>query len=94
MEIIKTTNKLTSKEKETHLYYDLESCSWIMDSSIPKHFRKADKKGWIPVKKYVYEDGFIVEMILKAPSYSVTIGSTKKRKGTNNLKPKEDRNNA
>lgn len=80
MDIIKTHYKLSTKEKETHLHYDLENGTWIMDSSIPKHFRRAEKQGWTPIKKYVYDDGSVIEMILTAPSNAVTIRSTKKKK--------------
>ena len=78
-------NRLTNEERETHIYYDAISKRWTMDSSIPKHFRKALKQGWTPIRQYVYEDGTICEMILTAPERAVTIRSTEKKK----LSPKQ-----
>lgn len=87
-------DKLTNEERETHLCYDLVEKVWVMDSSIPKHFRKALKQGWTPVRQYIYEDGTVCEMVLTAPERSVTIRNTEKKKVSDkqlaNLNSNED----
>lgn len=74
------TDRLTNEERETHLNYDPIEKIWTMTSSVPKHFRKALKQGWIPVRQYVYEDDTVCEMVLTAPERAVTIRSTEKKK--------------
>ena len=80
MDIIKIgADHLTNEERETHLYYDPVEKMWTMDSSVQKHFNKAIKQGWTPIKQYVYEDGTVCEMVLTAPERSVTIRNTEKK---------------
>jgi hypothetical protein len=94
MEIIKVGDRLTVDERETILNYDSETKMWIMDSTVPKHFRKAIKQGWALIRQYVYEDGTVCGMVLTAPERSVTIRSTIKRqmsdKQMGNLHDNED----
>jgi hypothetical protein len=52
---------------------------WIMDSTVPKYFRKALKQGWTPVRQYVYDDDTVCGMVLTAPERSVTIRNTAKK---------------
>lgn len=80
LKIIKVNNKLTAEEKEVVLNYDYISEEWIMDATIPKYFRKALRQGWIPIKKYVYDDGTVCGMVLKAPKWAVTIRNIEKKK--------------
>ena len=79
MERIKVYSRLTTEERETILNYSSVDKVWLMDSTIPKHFRKALKQGWTPIKEFVYEDGTICGMVLTAPERSVTIRSTTKK---------------
>ena len=79
MEIIKVTTRLSMEEKETILTYDYVDKIWTMDSTVSKHFNKALKQGWTPVKQYVYEDGAVCGMILTAPDRAVTIRNTTKK---------------
>ena len=80
MKIIKVHgDKLTAEERETHLNYDPIEKVWTMDSSIPKHIRKALKQGWTPVRQYVYEDDTLCEMMLTAPERAVTIRNVEKK---------------
>jgi hypothetical protein len=79
METIKVVGKLLTEEREVHLSYDPETKMWIMDTTIPKFFRKAIKQGWTPLKQYVYEDGAVCGMVLTAPEKSVTIRNTAKK---------------
>lgn len=79
METIKISYKPTIEERETILNYNPMDDEWIMDSSIPKHFRKALKQGWVPIRQYVHEDGTVCAMWLKAPERSITIRNTKKK---------------
>ena len=79
METIKVYYKPTIEEKETHLHYNPIDEEWVMDSNIPKHFRKAIKQGWIPIRQYVYKDGTVQSMMLRAPERAITIRNTAKK---------------
>ena len=79
MKTIKVNGKLSAEERETLLNYDPIEKMWIMDSTIPKHFRKALKQGWTPVQQYVYEDGAVCGMVLTAAERAITIRSTIKK---------------
>lgn len=79
MKIIKVNGKLTPEERETQLNYDSIAKMWVMDSTVPKHFRKALKQGWTPVKQYIYEDGTVCGMVLTAAERAITIRSTIKK---------------
>ena len=79
METIKVTTKLTKEERETILNYDELEKVWTMDSTIPKHFRKALKQGWAPIRQYIYEDGTVCGMILTASERAVTFRNTSKK---------------
>lgn len=89
MKIIKVNSKFTLEEKESHLNYNPIDDEWVMDSNIPKHFRKAIKQGWTPIVQYVYEDGTVCGMILTGPERAITIRNTSKKqmseKQLNNL---------
>lgn len=80
MDTIKVSSALTLEERETLLNYDVIEKMWTMDSTVPKHFRKALKQGWEPIKQYVYENGNVCGMVLKAPERSVTIRNVEKKK--------------
>lgn len=80
METIKLYgNRLTNEERETLLNYDSVERTWVMDSFVPKHFRKALKQGWSPIKQYVYEDDTVCGMTLTAPERAVTIRNVDKK---------------
>lgn len=79
MKTIKVNGKLSPEERETQLNYDSVDKAWVMDSTVPKHFRKALKQGWTPIKQYVYEDGTVCGMVLTAAERAVTIRSTIKK---------------
>ena len=79
METIKVTTRLSAEERETILNYDNIEKTWLMDSTVPKHFNKALKQGWTPIAQYVYEDGTVCGMALTAPARAVTIRSTDKK---------------
>lgn len=80
MEIIKLNAKLTSEEKETNLNYDYVDKKWIMDTTVPIHFNKALKQGWIPLVKYEYRDGVVAGYKLEAPGRAITIRNVDKKK--------------
>lgn len=81
METIKMSgSKLTNEERETLLNFDSIEKVWVMDSFVPKHFRKALKQGWTPIKEYVYDDGTVFGMTLTAPERAVTIRNVDKKK--------------
>jgi hypothetical protein len=79
MEIIKMNTRLTAEEKETHLNYDYVENKWVMYSVISTHFNKALKQGWIPLVKYVYQDGTVAGYSLEAPGRAITIRSVDKK---------------
>ena len=80
METIKVSGRLTNEERETLLNFDSIKKIWVMDSTVPKHFRKALKQGWTPIRQFVYDDGMVCGMVLTAPERSVTIRSVEKKK--------------
>lgn len=67
----KITNKISIAERETHIYRDDDG--WTMDSTVPKDFNAALRKGWTPVEQTIYDDGTVCGMILKAIPSAVTI---------------------
>lgn len=82
METIKVCYKPTIEERETFLNYNPIDDIWIMDSNIPKHFRKAIKQGWTPIRQYVHEDGTVCSMWLSAPDRAITFRNAEKKKLT------------
>lgn len=78
MEIIKVSARLSAEERETVLVYDNAEKVWMMDTSIPKHFRKALKQGWTPIAQYEYDDGTVCAMVLTAPEKAITIRNPNK----------------
>ena len=81
METIKVSgNKLTNEEREVYLYLDPIEKTWVLDTFIPKYFRKALKQGWTPIRQYVYDDGTVCGMSLVAPERAVTIRNVDKKK--------------
>ena len=93
METIKVTSRLTADEHETLLNYDNVEKVWVMDSTVSKHFNKALKQGWKPIRQYVYDDGSICGMVLTASERSITIRNVEKKqmseKQMNNLNGEE-----
>jgi hypothetical protein len=79
METIKVTTKLTNEERETVLVYDSITKMWTMDSTVPKHFRKAQKQGWTPITQLVGNDGMVCGMVLTASDRAITIRNTAKK---------------
>lgn len=65
------TSKISVSERETHIYRDDDG--WTMDSTVPKDFNAALRKGWTPIEQTVYDDGAVCGMILKAIPSAVTI---------------------
>ena len=58
------TSKISVSERETHIYRSGDG--WVMDSTVPKDFNAALRKGWTPVEQTVYADGAVCGRILKA----------------------------
>lgn len=79
METIKIAAKLTKEERETVLSFDESEKIWTMDSTIPKHFRKALKQSWTPIRQYIYEDGTVCGMVLTASERAVTFRNITKK---------------
>ena len=79
MEITKLTTRLSSEERETVLVYDNIDKVWRMDSTIPKHFNKAKKQGWVQTAEFIYEDGSICGGAFEAPARAITIRNAEKK---------------
>lgn len=80
METIKVNSKLSAEERETILNYDSETRMWTMDTTVPKHFRKALKQDWTPIREYVYEDGSVCGMVLTASEKAITVRNPNKKR--------------
>ena len=80
MKIVKLQTKITAEEKETLLNYDFVNKTWIMDSTVQKHFNKALRQGWTPLVKYEYEDGTAAGYQLEAPGRAITIRNVEQKK--------------
>ena len=80
MEKIKYNGRLTPDERETHILYDPTNDTWEMETTIPKHFRKALKQGWTPTVEYVYDDGTVCGMVLTASARGVGIKNPNKKR--------------
>ena len=79
MKTTKIYERISAEERETILVYDNITKEWTMDSSVPKHFRKALKQGWNPTQQFIYEDGTVCAMVLTAPERAITIRNTEKK---------------
>lgn len=65
---------------ETILICSAEEGFWLMDSMIKKDYSKAIKKGWEQVAVYVYKDGTVAGMRLKAPRRAISVLMAEKPK--------------
>jgi hypothetical protein len=79
METVKVNTKLTAEERETVLIYDNIDKIWRMDSTVPKHFNKAKKQGWVQTAEFVYDDDTICGGAFEAPARAITIRSAEKK---------------
>lgn len=79
METIKLTTRLSAEERETILVYDNVDKIWRMDSTVPKHFNKAKKQGWVQTAEFIYEDGSVCGGAFEAPARAITIRNTEKK---------------
>jgi len=69
--------KLTNEERETHMRTDPIDNVWIVDSSIPKDYKKFEKMGWEVIGIVVHTDGSIISMRFKAPRNCIIIRNAK-----------------
>lgn len=51
--------KLTKEERELILVFNEADGYWTADSSIPKYWRRLEKKGWKLENTYYYNDGTV-----------------------------------
>lgn len=79
METIKVNARLSVEERETVLIYDNIDKIWRMDSTVPKHFNKAKKQGWVQTAEFVYDDDTICGGAFEAPARAITIRSAEKK---------------
>ena len=79
MKTIKVAARLTAEERETVLVYDSIDKMWRMDTTVSKHFNKANKQGWNQTVEYVYDDGNICGGAFEAPARAITIRNAEKK---------------
>ena len=58
-EVFASNSKLTQAEREFILIYNELDRVWIAESSIPKFWRKLEKRNWTCTKVQYYSDGTI-----------------------------------
>ena len=88
METIILKERILPEERETHLWFDPSTNLWHMESNISRHFNKAIRSGWTPVRQCVYEDGYVAAMTLEASERGITIKTPKKRELSDEHKAK------
>lgn len=57
--VFASNSKLSRDEREFHLWFNEADNVWEAESSIPKFWRKLEKKGWTCTKVQYYYDGTI-----------------------------------
>lgn len=67
------TDKLSRDERECILVYNDAERVWYADSSIPKFWRRLEKKGWTLVSVQYYADGTVCSKSFKGSSKGVSI---------------------
>lgn len=86
------TEKLSREEREIVLVYNEAERIWYADTSIPKFWRRLEKKGWECIKTQYYSDGTVCCKSFKgAPGTSKGITITdpfKKRELTDEQRQK------
>ena len=83
------TEKLSRGERECILLYNDEERVWYADSSIPKFWRRLEKKGWTLVSTQYYADGTVCSKSFKGSAKGVSITDPfKKREMTEEQKQK------
>ncbi len=80
--------KVYQEERETHLWYNPETKTWMMESNIPKHYNKAVKQGWSIDHKFINEEGAVIAMQLSAAERAITIRTPEKREMSEEHKEK------
>lgn len=88
MQTITLKERILPEERETHIWFDPSTQLWYLESNISRHFNKALRTGWTPVRKCVYEDGTVAAMYLKAAEQGITIKTPKKRELSDEHKSK------
>ena len=69
----KVSTKLSRDERECVLLYNEEEGVWYAESSIPKFWRRLEKKNWVCTKTIYYSDGTICSKWFKGSKKGVTI---------------------
>ena len=66
-------DKLTKEEREIVLIYNEAEGVWYADTSIPKYWRRLEKKNWICIKSQYYKDGTVCCKTFKGSKKGVSI---------------------
>ena len=77
-------DKLIRSEREINLIYNEEDGYWIADTSIPKFWRRLEKKNWKCIVTNLYPDGTVCSktFISNSPKGITITDPTKKRELT------------
>ena len=67
------SEKLSRDERECILVYNDAERVWYAESSIPKFWRRLEKKGWTLVSTQYYSDGTVCSKSFKGSSKGVNI---------------------
>jgi hypothetical protein len=67
------TEKLTRDEREINLVYNEGEGVWYADTSIPKYWRRLEKKNWECIGVQYYKDGTICSKSFKGSKKGVSI---------------------
>lgn len=57
---------------ETHALFIKDEGIWIVDTSIPAHWRKLNKQGWKAILINECSDGTVQSVIFKAPKNAIS----------------------
>lgn len=78
------TDKLIRSEREINIIYNEEDGYWIADTSIPKFWRRLEKKNWKCILINYYPDGTVCSktFISNSPKGITITDPTKKRELT------------
>lgn len=70
--------KITREEQETHIYLDALSNTAVVDTSIPKDYNKALRRGWKPKVRYLDSTGSVIGYTFEVPRSLITFRSPSK----------------
>lgn len=67
--------KLSREEQETHIYLDALSDRAVIDTTVPKDYNKALRRGWKPAVRYLASDGTVIGYSFTVPRSLISFRS-------------------